>query len=597
MTQITRDKFIVVFRQMLAQINLFGLDNIKKSIGDDFKLTDNQEKIFFGLNQNKEAPPTIQANEVFKKLVELTVEEVDQISQQIEKAAILVKKQQDARQQQEAEVTADATAARQQQEAAASEQQEAAERQRQEAEATIAAREAAARQQQEAAATANATAARYLKEPTKYLAKQIQLIKKQKADVRMKIQDLDPFSDSYQTEIESLKEELNLLKTEKMIATIQLALLTNKPIKIKDRGLNDKSKPTKFDNERLIMDEIEKRKTECIAIIELSNHPGAQRIELIIEKLSTLERQVKEKFEKINNSQFQLSTVAISSINDNSNEGTPAVSPSSQVTPSSDPRKSGDPDYSFYLQQIANKTLKTKTKKENTTLQFGGLERRVEQKEIRKSIRAHSRLKDALAFGRTTNNTVQESRLRNSLHDEVISVDGEPVEINIEKNKVDSKVEQIMQHRNKDEIIKKLEIKSHIYDNTEITKQESDNKKLTVIINDPKEPKEIEGATAPHTNTYEVSKTNDKDFTMTTKDPLNTIGDKMLVQWIETFKRTEGPKKIMVVSDLFHVGQSPEERTKAQEIANKIKQYCKFADVQCNINHDPKNNDYYPRRP
>ena len=246
--------------------------------------------------------------------------------------------------------------------------------------------------------------------------------------------------------------------------------------------------------------------------------------------------------------------------------------------------KSGDPAYSFYLKQISNKTVKANTKDKSTKLTFGGLKRRVEQKEIRKSIRAHNRLKDALDFGRT--NTVQASRLYNSTHDEVISADEEPVEINIENKKVDSKVEQIMQHKNKVNIIKKLEIKSRIYDDTKITKQ--GNEKLIVKINDPKEPQEIEGATAPHTNTYEVSKTNDNNFTMTTKDPLDTIGDKMLVQWIETFKRTEGPNKIMVISDLFHDDQSPEDKTKAQEIAGKIKQYCSSADVRLKINREPE---------
>ena len=264
-----------------------------------------------------------------------------------------------------------------------------------------------------------------------------------------------------------------------------------------------------------------------------------------------------------------------------------------QIVPSIPaPTTSGDPDYMHYLRAIAEKKVKvakkgpTGTKDTNEVLHFGGLEKRVASNDKRKgNLR---RLMGMIEKSRAEANRLS-TIVKNNIYDEAHDADEQP-EITTPINKDQPQITQEIK-------LKKLKIKSHIYDDTETRKiTHQGNEKLIVTINDPKESKEIKDTTATQTNTYEVSKTNDKDFTMTTKDPLDTIGDKMLVQWIETFKRTEGPNKIMVVSDLFHVGQSPEEQTKAQEIANKIKQYCKFADVQCNINNEPKNNDYYPRR-
>ena len=235
---------------------------------------------------------------------------------------------------------------------------------------------------------------------------------------------------------------------------------------------------------------------------------------------------------------------------------------------------SGDIDYSFYLEQIAEKTVKDKTKN-NVELKLGGLERRINQKDSRQNMLS------SLASGNLGRmvDAVNLNRLNNQENDAFFEVSEE------RGAKITEKLQQIQENKK----IKKLGIKSHIYDDTETRKiTNQGNEKLIVTINDPKD-HEIKGTTAATPpNTYEVSKTNDKDFTMTTNDPLDTIGDKMLVQWIETFKRTEGPNKVMVISDLFRDGQSLEEKTKAQEIANKIQQYCSSAGVTLKINSEPE---------
>lgn len=424
------------------------------------------------------------------------------------------------------------------------------------------------------------------------LAVEVQLTKIQKRKIKIQIQDLEQSAvPDKNSQIKLLKEKLDFLKTDHMIATIKLSLLTNTPIKMKDRKTTERT----YDDQEVVIQEVGDRikyyqslKDKMIPIIPtVPNNPEElekqQKVAAVIAELSGLQPRLIEKFEMQSTSTTHASHDPASHASNSTGQDKKAPTLSATIqgkdsgskhsigdstftaTVSGDPKstqRSGpktddasnqaqtsrdaatlaaqqalidkgilNKDYIYYLQQNADKDVKNKTQS-GDEVTFGGLEKRINDNETRrekldklKSIKGGKRLAQALEYS------------------DIVKKD---------EQKLDAKVE--------------------IYDNAKVEKESDD--KLTVTLNNPK------GSTKS-SNSYTVVK-DDKDLTMTTKDPLSSISDEMIVQMIETAKRTVGNQTI-VISNLFHDKQSPAEKDDAEKIAQKIEGYSSAMGMRCKI--------------